>query len=212
MNLPKQLSIPLVDIAAQQEEIQEKPNSQLKDAFRRTAFIGGKEVDMFEQQYAKFFGERHCIDAGNGTGTDAFEMALAAGRVLSGQEFIASVNTVIAAVEAVMRVGATAVLADVDEKHQLLDPKSVREATNQYQQLLRDMDGIRLSSSGPGNSDVCHLTAIRLAERERVTNVMRDASVLTAIQYPKPIYPHINGEQQQPLAQTLRNVVSGGLK
>ena len=322
MSIFKQRSIPLVDIAAQQEEIQEELNVQLKDIFRRAAFIGGKEVELFEQQYAEFLGVRHCIGAGNGT--DALEMALVAGGVEPGQEVIVPANTFIATVEAVVRVGATPVLADVDENHLLLDPESVREAvtdrtaaivpvhlfgqvapveryepiaaecgavivedaaqaqgatrfgraagtlghiaatsfypgknlgaagdagavtTNsdaaarqvrllgshgsehkyehevmgrnsrldnvqaavllcklkrlrawnesrrqaagQYHQLLGDMDGIRLPTSAPGNSDVWHLFVIRLAERERVTNVLRDAGVLTGIHYPKPVH------------------------
>ncbi|MDQ0662298.1 dTDP-4-amino-4,6-dideoxygalactose transaminase [Arthrobacter ulcerisalmonis] len=127
MNEPKQqLRVPLVDITAQQEEIREELEPQLLDILTRAAFIGGKEVELFEQQYAEFLGARHCIGSGNGT--DALEMALSAAGVGPGQEVIVPANTFIATVEAVLRIGARPVLADVDQEHLLLDPESVRKS------------------------------------------------------------------------------------
>lgn len=52
MNLPKQFFELLVDISAQQEEIQEESNPLLKHTFRRSTFIGGREVELFGQQQA----------------------------------------------------------------------------------------------------------------------------------------------------------------
>ncbi|MDV8149801.1 DegT/DnrJ/EryC1/StrS family aminotransferase [Arthrobacter sp. B10-11] len=124
MNLPAQLRIPLVDLVAQQAEIHEELAPQLEDIMQRAAFIGGKEVELFEQQYADFLGARHCIGVGNGT--DALELALLGAGVQPGQEVIVPANTFIASVEAVVRAGAVPVLADVDEEHLLLDPESVR--------------------------------------------------------------------------------------
>ncbi|WP_457947287.1 DegT/DnrJ/EryC1/StrS family aminotransferase [Pseudarthrobacter sp. alpha12b] len=126
MNQPEELRVPLVDIAAQQEEIREELEPQLADIMTRAAFIGGKEVGLFEQQYAEFLGARHCIGSANGT--DALEMALSAGGVRPGQEVIVPANTFIATVEAVLRIGARPVLADVDEEHLLLDPESARKS------------------------------------------------------------------------------------
>ncbi|MFF1383710.1 DegT/DnrJ/EryC1/StrS family aminotransferase [Arthrobacter sp. NPDC058288] len=124
MNFPAQLRVPLVDLVAQQAEIHEELEPHLQDILQRAAFIGGKEVELFEQQYADFLGARHCIGVGNGT--DALELALLGAGVGPGQEVIVPANTFIASVEAVVRVGAVPVLADVDEEYLLLDPESVR--------------------------------------------------------------------------------------
>lgn len=126
MNVSQQLRIPLVDIAAQQEEIQDELEPCLRDIMKRGAFIGGKEVELFEQQYAEFIGTRYCMGAGNGT--DALEMAFCAAGIQPGQEVIVPANTFIATVEAVLRIGARPVLADVDNEHLLLDPESVRRS------------------------------------------------------------------------------------
>mgnify|MGYP001032825894 CR=1 FL=1 len=126
MKTLQQIRVPLVDIAAKQEEIQEDLEPALKDILKRGAFVGGKEVELFEQQYAEFIGSRYCVGTGNGT--DALEMALSAAGVGPQQEVIVPANTFIATVEAVLRTGAKPVLADVDEEHLLLDPDSVRKS------------------------------------------------------------------------------------
>lgn len=45
----------LVNIAAQQEEIQEESDSLREDIFQRSALIGGRKMELFGQQYADFF-------------------------------------------------------------------------------------------------------------------------------------------------------------
>jgi dTDP-4-amino-4,6-dideoxygalactose transaminase len=126
MHLPTQFRVPLVDIAAQQAEIEHELAPQVQDILKRAAFIGGKEVELFERQFADFLGSRHCIGVGNGT--DALELALLGAGVRAGQEVIVPANTFIATVEAVVRMGAIPVLADVDEEHLLLDPAAVERA------------------------------------------------------------------------------------
>lgn len=126
MNPLTQLRVPLVDLAAQQAEIQKELAPQLQDVLKRGAFIGGKEVELFERQFADFLGARHCIGVGNGT--DALELALLGAGVRPGQEVIVPANTFIATVEAVVRMGAVPVLADVDEEHLLLDPDAVERS------------------------------------------------------------------------------------
>ena len=69
-------SIPLVDLAAQHSEIADMVRSGLDAVFDSTAFVGGKDVDAFEREYADFLGVKHCIGVANGT--DALEIALRA--------------------------------------------------------------------------------------------------------------------------------------
>ena len=75
------------------------------------------------------FGERavpevpHCI--GVGSGTDALELGLRAIGVGPGDEVVVPAHTFVASALAVLRAGATPVLADVDDDALLLDPAAV---------------------------------------------------------------------------------------
>lgn len=120
------MRVPLVDLAAQHEEIASEVSAGLEEVFRTTAFVGGPDVAAFEEEYARYIGVGHCVGVGNGT--DALELALRAVGVGPGDEVIVPANTFIATAEAVSRLGATLVLVDVDDEHLLIDPAAVEAA------------------------------------------------------------------------------------
>jgi dTDP-4-amino-4,6-dideoxygalactose transaminase len=120
------MSVPFVDLAAQQAEIHDDIMPRVEDILRRAAFIGGPAVGEFESAYAEFVGVDHCVGVGNGT--DAIELALRAVGVGAGDEVVLPANTFIATAEAVSRVGATPVLVDVDPTSLLIDPAAVERA------------------------------------------------------------------------------------
>ena len=120
------MNIPLVDLRAQQEEIDDEVRSGLAEVFANTAFIGGPAVGAFEKAYAEAMGIAHCVGVANGT--DALEMALRVVGVGRDDEVILPANTFIATAEAVSRIGARPVLVDVDPNYLLIDPDRVAEA------------------------------------------------------------------------------------
>lgn len=120
--------IPLVDLGAQQLEIDEEVSLGLKEVFATTSFIGGAPVGRFESAYAGYLGARYCIGVANGT--DALELALRASGVRPGGEVILPANTFIATAEAICRIGAVPVPVDVDPEHLLIDPVCVKEAVS----------------------------------------------------------------------------------
>lgn len=124
-----QSQVPLVDLRAQQQEVQQQVNESLAQIFENTAFIGGAAVADFEQSYASFLGSGHCVGVGNGT--DALELALRASGIGPGDEVILPANTFIATAEAVSLTGATVVLVDVDTEYLLIDPLAVAEAVTE---------------------------------------------------------------------------------
>ncbi|MGJ7442284.1 DegT/DnrJ/EryC1/StrS family aminotransferase [Aquipuribacter sp. MA13-6] len=119
-------AVPLVDLAAQQQEIDEEVFVGLREVFDRTSFIAGPPVGAFEAEYARFVGARHCVGVANGT--DALELAFRAVGVGPGDEVVLPANTFIATAEAVVRVGALPVLVDVDPEYLLLDVGAARAA------------------------------------------------------------------------------------
>lgn len=126
--------IPLVDLGAQQREIDSEVREGLDAIFARTSFIGGPAVAAFEQDYALFLGTRHCIGVGNGT--DALELALRASGVAAGGEVIFPANTFVATAEAIARIGAIPVPVDVDPEYLLIDPTAVEEAVTPNTQAI----------------------------------------------------------------------------
>lgn len=128
------MTIPLVDLAAQQAEVDIEVRAGVAEVFATTSFIGGKPVADFERAYAAFCGVEHCIGVGNGT--DAIELALRAAGVRPGGEVVLPANTFIATAEAVVRIGAIPVLADVDPVHQLVDADAVAAAVTSRTQAI----------------------------------------------------------------------------
>jgi dTDP-4-amino-4,6-dideoxygalactose transaminase len=128
------MNIPLVDLAAQQAEIDAEVWQGLDEVFAATAFIGGKAVSEFERAYAEFTEVTHCIGVANGT--DALELALRGVGVTAGGEVILPANTFIATAEAVSRIGAIVVLVDVDPEYLLIDPEKVAEAITPRTQAI----------------------------------------------------------------------------
>jgi dTDP-4-amino-4,6-dideoxygalactose transaminase len=123
------MSIPLVDLQAQQAEIADEIEPLVLAALRGGGFIGGPHVAAFEEAYAAFVGVQHCIGVANGT--DAVELALRAVGVSAGDEVIMPANTFIATAEAASRIGARPVPVDVDPDHLLISPDAVAAAVTE---------------------------------------------------------------------------------
>ncbi|GEP47149.1 aminotransferase [Microbacterium saccharophilum] len=120
------MTVPFLDLAAQQAEIVDDVLPVWRRQLASAAFIGGPEVDAFEQEYADYIGVQHVVGVSNGT--DALELAYRAIGVEPGDEIIMPANTFIATAEAASRVGAVPVFVDVDDDFLLIDPDAVAAA------------------------------------------------------------------------------------
>ena len=116
MSLPP---IPLVDLAAQHDEIADEVTRGFARVIEKTAFVHGPDVALFEGEFAAFSGVKHCIGVANGT--DALELPLRALDIGPGHEVIVPVNSFVATALGVARSGATPVFVDCDEEYQLID-------------------------------------------------------------------------------------------
>ena len=85
-------------------------------------YVLGNEVLAFEKQWAAACGVAHAVGVGNGM--DAIEIALRALGIGPGDEVITTPMTAFATVLAIIRAGATPVLADIDPQTALLSPAS----------------------------------------------------------------------------------------
>ena len=115
--------IPHVDVRAQYAPL----IPELKAAFARTLdsgrFILGPELAGFESEAAASLGVEHAVGVANGT--DAIVLVLDALGIGRGDEVICPAFTFFATAEAIARVGATPVFADIDPQTLNLDPADV---------------------------------------------------------------------------------------
>ena len=112
--------IPMVDVVTWHRPIQNQLEEKAIQVLRSGRFIMGEEVEAFEQEAADYLQTPHAISCANGT--DALVLALQAADIGPGDEVLTTGFTFFATVEAIIRVGATPVLVDVELESFNIDP------------------------------------------------------------------------------------------
>ena len=90
------------------------------------SYILGREVESFEAAFADFVGVDHAV--GCASGTDAIELALRACNIGAGDLVFTVSHTAVATVAAIERVGAIAVLLDVEPGTFTMSPHELLRA------------------------------------------------------------------------------------
>jgi dTDP-4-amino-4,6-dideoxygalactose transaminase len=115
--------IPLVDVKAQYAPLIPELKERFAAVLESGRFIFGPEVEAFEREAAAYLGVPHAVGVANGT--DALVLSLEAMGIGAGDEVICPSFTFYATSEAIARVGATPVFADIDPVTLNLDPDDV---------------------------------------------------------------------------------------
>ena len=115
--------IPLIDVKAQYAPLIPELRERFDAVLESGRFIFGPEVEAFEHEAAAFLEVPHAIGVANGT--DALVLALEALEIGAGDEVVCPAFTFYATAEAISRVGATPVFADIDPETLNLDPEDV---------------------------------------------------------------------------------------
>ena len=104
--------IKFLDLQQQYATIQHDIDAAISKVIHDAAFVGGKYVSQFEEEFAAYQRARYCIGVGNGT--DALEIAIEALEFPLQSEILVPANSFIASAEAVTRTGHTVVFCDCD--------------------------------------------------------------------------------------------------
>src|SRR5947199_2004123 len=99
----KQPQVPFVDLAAQYRTIEREINEATSRVIQQTDFILGREVSLFEEEFAAFCEAKYTV--GVDSGTSALELALRAFDIGPGDEVITAANSFIASALAISHVG-----------------------------------------------------------------------------------------------------------
>ena len=117
--------IPFIDLPKQHQALEEELVQVFREALRTASFIGGHQVQSFEEEFSAFCDTKYCV--GVNSGTDALRFALIAAGIGRGDAVITVPNTFIATAEAISQAGATPVFVDIEERTYNMDPKKLEE-------------------------------------------------------------------------------------
>ncbi len=119
-------TIPFLDVRGVTDAVRAELDLCWERVLSSGRFIGGPEVEIFEERFAEYCGTGHCVGVANGT--DALELILTALDIGPGDEVIVPANTFVATVEAVCAVGARPRFVDVRADTLEVDPDAVATA------------------------------------------------------------------------------------
>jgi dTDP-4-amino-4,6-dideoxygalactose transaminase len=125
--------IKFLDLTAQYKSIKREINRAIKRVLESGQFIGGKEVENFEKEFAKFCGVKYAISVNSGT--DALFLSLKALGIGPGDEVITTPFTFIATAEVIANLGARPVFVDIDPRTFNINPQQLAYQLNKLGKL-----------------------------------------------------------------------------
>jgi dTDP-4-amino-4,6-dideoxygalactose transaminase len=117
------MKIPFVDLHAQYLTIKQEIDGAIAEVIAESAYIRGRQVDAFEQAWAKTLGVKHCVSCANGT--DAIYIALRGLGLKPGDEVITSAHSWISTSETITQAGGRVVFSDTDAETFTIDPADI---------------------------------------------------------------------------------------
>lgn len=118
--------MPFVDLTAQYRTLAREIGEVIPHVLEEADFILGREVHLFEEEFAAFCGVKHAV--GVDSGTSALELALRAYEIGPGHEIITAANSFIATALAISHAGAKPVLVDVHPSSYTIDVDAIARA------------------------------------------------------------------------------------
>ncbi|MCR4321042.1 MAG: DegT/DnrJ/EryC1/StrS family aminotransferase, partial [Candidatus Brocadiaceae bacterium] len=118
------------DFRAEPIELIQQEVAAVERVIKSGWYILGSEVRNFESAWANRCRVKYAVGVGNGM--DAIEIGLRALNIGPGDEVITTPMTAFATVLAIIRAGATPVLADINPATALLDPLSVERCLSSH--------------------------------------------------------------------------------
>jgi dTDP-4-amino-4,6-dideoxygalactose transaminase len=125
--------IKFLDLTAQYRSVKKEIDRAIKKVLESGQFIGGKEVENFEKEIAKFCGVKYAISLKSGT--DALFLSLKALGIGPGDEVITTPFTFIATAEVIANLGAKPVFIDIDPRTFNIDPQQLAYQLNKLTKL-----------------------------------------------------------------------------
>ncbi len=126
--------IKFFDIYKQDKNIHQTFIKILKNHFKKSDFILGKNVNLFEKNFSKFTKSKYSIGCANGT--DALYLALKTLNLPKNSEVIVPAMTWISTVLSILNNNLKPVLVDVNKNDALISLKEVEKKINKNTKVI----------------------------------------------------------------------------
>ena len=120
------MKIDFVDLKAQYASISQEVDDAIHRVVAASDFILGKDVELFEQEFAAYCGVAHAV--GVDSGASALELALRGFEIGAGDEVITVSHTFSATAFAISATAARPVFVDVDARTYNMNPALLEAA------------------------------------------------------------------------------------
>ena len=117
------MTVPFADLYAQYLTIKDEIDAAIAGVIRESAFVRGRYVETFEEEFGAALGMPYCVSCGNGT--DALHIAMHALGVKRGDEVITTAHSWIATSETITQSGGRVVFCDTEADTYTIDPKQI---------------------------------------------------------------------------------------
>lgn len=128
------VSIEFSDLRAQHREIDGEITQAIKNVINRSDFILGKEVGLFEREFARFCHSRYAV--GISSGTEALFLSALSLGIGRNDEVIVPVFTYIATALAVSYTGARPVFVDIEKDTYNIDVVKTEKAITKHTKAI----------------------------------------------------------------------------
>ena len=189
------LKVPFIDLSRIVDQVKDDVIEDWKDCLDHCEFVGGKSVGLFEENLAKKLEVDHAVACSNGT--DALMVGLQALGIKSGMKVAVPNMTFWASYEAIVQLGATPVLIDIDLDDLQMSFEELKQAHDKYK-----LDGavfVHLYGWGSKNliemREFCKKENIKVIEdgaqaygvKYKDESVFKDAEMATLSFYPAKV-------------------------
>jgi len=161
-----------LDLKAQFSTIREDVMAAITKVMESQMFILGKEVQAFEEEFAKAFECKHAVSCASGS--DALVLALMAAGISADDEVITSPFTFVATAGSIARVGAKPVFVDIDPHTYNINADEIARAITSRTRAIMPVHLFGLSAD---------LSAILKIAKEHNLVVVEDAAQAVGATY-----------------------------
>ncbi|MBW1796072.1 MAG: DegT/DnrJ/EryC1/StrS family aminotransferase [Deltaproteobacteria bacterium] len=120
------MQVPFLDLKTQNRALKAEILPLWEEILDSAAFIAGKHVSAFEEEFASACSVKHCVAVNSGT--DALRFIFLALDLKPGDEVITVPNTFIATTEAITQASGNIVFVDIDPETYNMDPTKIEAA------------------------------------------------------------------------------------
>ena len=119
------MKIKFVDLYAQYLTIKDDIDIAIAEVIKKSSYIGGSTVKIFENDFSSLYGVKHCISVANGT--DSLFILMKMRGIGKGDEVLTVANSWISSSETISQTGAKPVFIDIDPLYYSIDENRLEE-------------------------------------------------------------------------------------